>query len=78
MRSYLILKDKAQQFCQHAAIQALLAEIRDAGDTVGVGPYTRERADELKAETFDRAALARRRLPYERLDQLVVELLLGV
>jgi hypothetical protein len=31
----------------------------------------------LKAEVFDRSALARRRLPYERLDQLVVELLLG-
>ena len=77
MRTYLILKEKAQQFCQHAGIQALLAEIRDAGDTVDVGPYTRERANELKAQTFDRAALTRRRLPYERLDQLVVELLLG-
>ena len=78
MRTYLILKEKAQQFCQHAGIQALLAEIRDTGDAVDVGPYTRERANELKAQTFDRAALARRRLPYERLDQLVVELLLGV
>jgi len=78
MRSYLILKEKAQQFCQHAGIQALLAEIRDTGDTVDAGPYTRERADELKAQTVDRAALTRRRLPYERLDQLVVELLLGV
>src|SRR5215510_8695249 len=37
MRSYLILKEKAQQFCRHAGIQALLAEIRDAGDTAGVG-----------------------------------------
>jgi xylose isomerase len=77
MRSYLILKEKAQRFCQHAAIQALLAEIREAGDAIGVRPYTRARADELKAEVFDRSALARRRLPYERLDQLVVELLLG-
>jgi hypothetical protein len=74
----LILKEKAQQFCRHAGIQALLAEIRDPGDTVDVGPYTRERAEELKAQTVDRAALTRRRLPYERLDQLVVELLLGV
>ena len=78
MRSYLILKEKAQQFCQHAGIQALLAEIRDAGETVDIGAYTRERANELKAQTVDRAALTRRRLPYERLDQLVVELLLGV
>ena len=35
-------------------------------------------AASLKAEPFDRHALAARRLPYERLDQLVVELLLGV
>src|SRR5215510_10082638 len=78
MRTYLILKEKAQQFCRHAGIQALLAEIRDAGDTAGVGPYTSQCAAELKARTFDRQTLAARRLPYERLDQLVVDLLLGV
>ena len=43
-----------------------------------VGPYTPSGAAALRARTFDREALARRRLPYERLDQLVVELLLGV
>ena len=32
----------------------------------------------LKAHAFDREALAARPLPYERLDQLVVDLLLGV
>ena len=31
----------------------------------------------LKAQAFDRAAISRRGLKYERLDQLVVELLLG-
>ena len=76
MRTYLILKEKAKQFCNHAGIQALLAEIRDGGGDVG--PYTRARAEELKAQTFDREALARRRLPYEKLDQLVVDLLLGM
>jgi xylose isomerase len=77
MRTYLILKEKARQFEAHPGIQALLAEIRDQeGD--GGGPYTPERARELKARSFDRQALAARRLPYERLDQLVVELLLGV
>jgi xylose isomerase len=77
MRTYLILKDKAQQFCQHAGIQALLSEIRDAAGDGAFGPYSRTRADELKGLTFDRPALAARRLPYERLDQLIVELLLG-
>jgi xylose isomerase len=78
MRTYLILKAKAEQFRQHTGIQTLLAEIRGGGEATDAAPYSRARANELKAQTFDRAALARRRLPYERLDQLVVELLLGV
>ena len=78
MRTYLILKDKARQFREHADIQALLREIRCDGALADTGPYARASADALKAQTFDRATLARRRLPYERLDQLVVELLLGV
>src|SRR4029077_681553 len=76
MRTYLILKEKACQFRQHREIQALLADIR--GDqTPELGVYTPQRAAKRKAETFDRPQLAARRLPYERLDQLVVELLLG-
>jgi xylose isomerase len=78
MRTYLILEEKVGQFRQNAAIQALLADICDSSGATDVGPYSRARADELKAQTFDRAELARRRLPYERLDQLVVELLMGV
>ncbi len=77
MRTYLILKDKAQAFAKDAEIQALLAEIRGAGGG-RLAPYTREHAAALRDRSFDRAALAARRLPYERLDQLVVELLLGV
>jgi xylose isomerase len=76
MRTYLILKSKAQQFAAHAGIQELLAEIRGTGQPGA--RYSHERADALKAQTFDRAALASRRLAYERLDQLVVDLLLGV
>ena len=34
-------------------------------------------AQQLKDRAFDRQALSSRRLPYERLDQLVVDLLLG-
>jgi xylose isomerase len=77
MRTYLILKHKAAAFAAHAEIQALLAEIRGAGGGE-IGAYTRAHAAELRDRQFDRAALAARRLPYERLDQLVVDLLLGV
>jgi xylose isomerase len=76
MRTYLILKAKARQFAEDREIQSLLTELRGP-DRIALGPYSRERAHELKASTFDRQALASRRLPYERLDQLVVDLLLG-
>ena len=78
MRTYLILKQKAKQFCEDSRIQALLAEIRGGGESGILGAYTPALAAELKARSFDRQALAARRLPYERLDQLVVDLLLGV
>ena len=76
MRTYLILKDKARRFDADAEIQALLSEIRQGGATTFT--YSGNTASALLARTFDREAMAARRLPYERLDQLVVELLLGV
>jgi len=76
MRTYLIFKDKARRFDADAEIQALLAEIRHGG--AAAFTYSGDTASALLARTFDREAMAARRLPYERLDQLVVELLLGV
>jgi xylose isomerase len=78
MRTYLILKEKARQFRQDTEIQGLLSEIRRQPADVTIGLYSRQQADRLKAHAFDREALAARPLAYERLDQLVIELLLGV
>jgi xylose isomerase len=80
MRTYLILKEKAQQFNADAEVQALLAEIHaDDGAFAYLNQgYSRESASKLKAVNFDRAALAARSLPYERLDQLTIDILLGV
>jgi xylose isomerase len=80
MRTYLILKEKAAQFKADPDIQALLAEIKaDDGTMDGyLGSYTAEKASALKAHAFDRVALGKRGQPYEKLDQLVIELLLGV
>ncbi|MCB8978207.1 MAG: xylose isomerase [Ardenticatenaceae bacterium] len=80
MRTYLILKEKVAKFNADAEIQALLAEINaDSGAmTPFTGPYSAEKAAALRSHAFDRAALGQRGQPYERLDQLVVELLLGV
>jgi xylose isomerase len=78
MRTYQLLADKARQFAADREIQSLLAEIRGGDDPGPPARYTREAADALLARAFDRKSLTARRLPYERLDQLVVELLLGV
>jgi len=42
------------------------------------GGYSAAKAQKLRSESFDRHALASRDLLYEQLDQLTVELLLGV
>lgn len=79
MRTYLILKEKAERFAADAEIQTLLAEINaDDGRLSGLMPYSAETAEQLKAMSFDRVALGARGLGYEQLDQLTNELLLGV
>ena len=42
------------------------------------GAYSRDKASALKAYAFDRNALGNRGMQYERLDQLVFDLLMGV
>lgn len=80
MRTYLILKEKAARFNQDPDIQALLQAIQADDGSLGwlSGGYSRDKAQRLKDWTFDRGALGRRDLRYEKLDQLTIELLLGV
>ena len=79
MRTYLILKEKAHRFNQDPEIQALLAEINADDGTMSpyLGSYSSEKAANLKALNLDRTAISKRGLKYERLDQYLVELLLG-
>jgi len=72
MRNYLILKAKAEQFNEDQEVQSLLAEIR------GTQMNTDLSAEEIKKLEFDRSELTNKRLPYERLDQLTIDILLGV
>ncbi len=81
MRSYLILKEKAARWNADAEIQALVREINADPEGMSAryfGAYSPEKARALQEASFDRTALGRRGLTYERLDQLTVELLLGV
>jgi xylose isomerase len=80
IRTYLILKEKAMQWNADKEIQELVAEINadDGSMDKYFGKYSSDKARGLKAENFDRSALAVRGLKYERLDQLTIEILLGV
>jgi xylose isomerase len=79
MRTYLILKDKARRWNEDAEIQALLAEINESSlDIPPTGKFDKDRHARLDAHVFDRRVLAAKRLPYEQLDQLTLEILLGI
>jgi xylose isomerase len=80
MRSYLIFKDKAEQFNNDPQIQQILADINadDGSMAVFDGAYSSDKANQLKSYPFDRQAIAARGLQYEKLDQLTNELLMGV
>ena len=74
MRTYLILRDRARRWNQDREIQDLLAgSLPD-----GTAPYSPAHRDALLGRVFDRNALARTPLSYERLDQLTMEVLLGL
>lgn len=73
MRTYLILKEKAKRWNNHAGIQAILAEIEGTNRSNGFGDF-----DRLLSQDFDRKALASKGLQYEKLDQLTMDILFGV
>jgi xylose isomerase len=80
MRTYLILKEKARQFNEHPAIQELLAQIhpRDAELESLMSSYSPQNARTLRQKQFDIDALGKKGMGYEKLDLLVIDLLLGV
>jgi xylose isomerase len=74
MRTYLILKEKVARFNADPEIQQLLEELDDGDGTTAA----RLSFDELRNKSFDLRELRSRGYAYERLDQLTMELLLGV
>jgi xylose isomerase len=78
MRTYLILKERAERWNADPEIRSLLAEIAETGvGAPAVGRYSKEGAAALLAHQFDRVAMASSGLKYERLDQLTIDVLLG-
>jgi xylose isomerase len=78
MRTYLILKEKAARWNADKEIQAIVKEIHEPSmATPAAEKYSHSHGATLLAHEFNRATLAAKKLSYERLDQLTVEVLLG-
>jgi xylose isomerase len=79
MRSYLIFKEKARQFNEDKEIQGMLAELNALDESMKqfTGKFTPEKASRLKVYSFDREAIGARGLKYEKLDQMVTDLMMG-
>ncbi len=80
MRTYMILKEKAARWNADKEIQALVKKVnvQDAALSKITRKFSAAGAKKLLSADLDRAKLAAAPLPYERLDQLTMELLMGV
>ena len=78
MRTYKILKARAQAFDADPQVRELIAERRDAELDPLLSGYSAEKARKLRAARLDPDAPGREGLRRERLDQLMMEHLLGV
>ncbi|HEV8304582.1 MAG TPA: xylose isomerase [Gemmatimonadales bacterium] len=80
MRTYLILKEKVARFNADSEIQQLLKELgsRGGGGDGERFAFSKEGAQALRTRNLDLASLRGQGYAYERLDQLTMELLLGV
>ncbi|HEY2456484.1 MAG TPA: xylose isomerase [Candidatus Acidoferrum sp.] len=79
MRTYLVLKEKGERWNADKEIQALLREVsRDGKHLPSTAKYSKQGAQVLSEHSFDKDAILRKRLPYEKLDQLTVDILTGV
>jgi xylose isomerase len=80
MRTYMILKEKAAKWNADKEIQQLLREINVEDQNLSklTKRYSSGNAKKLLGAPLDRVELAKARLPYERLDQLTLEVLMGV
>jgi xylose isomerase len=79
MRTYLILKEKGKQWNADKEIKSILDELtRDGKHLPSTKKFTKQGAATLLAHSFDKDVILRKRLPYEHLDQLTVDILAGV
>jgi xylose isomerase len=79
MRNYLIFKEKAARWNADQEILAIIEEVSSpTNGAPELDAYSKKGAATLLAHTFDKDAIMKKRLPYERLDQLTIDVLTGV
>ncbi len=86
MRNYLIFREKVHRFAADAEIQQLVNELASRGEAEGAGAaggtgrlrFDADLARALRSRAFDLPSMRSAGFGYERLDQLTMELLLGV
>jgi len=78
MRTYKMLAQRAAAFDADPEVREITAEIEDAKVDPLLSGFSPEKAAALRALELDADAMGRRGLGYERLDQLLVEHLMGV
>lgn len=79
MRTYLILKEKVARFNADSEIQALLGDLASRGAAPGQRfRYSDADARAIREEHFNLDAMRAQGYAYERLDQLTMEVLMGV
>ncbi|HEY7090099.1 MAG TPA: xylose isomerase [Tepidisphaeraceae bacterium] len=80
MRTYMILAEKAKRWNADKEIQSLLKviNVEDSALSKLTKKFSAANCKKLLDADLDRVELAKARLPYERLDQLTMEVLMGV
>lgn len=78
MRTYLIFKERAARWNADAEIQSILKELAvPVAGLPSTSKYTSQSAESLLAHSFSKEAILTKRLPYERLDQLTIDIITG-
>src|SRR5262245_251543 len=80
MRTYMILTEKAKRWNADKEIQSLrkVINVEDSGLSKLTKKFSAASCQKLVEADLDRIELAKARLPYERLDQLTMEIIMGV
>ena len=65
------------RFNEDKEVQELVGESLGDGQAP-IGPYNSEKVIALQNQSFDRMEISKRGFRYERLDQLTIDLLLGI